>query len=288
MQRRVPVDQLLAVGRAPRTGRPAPAAAAAASGSSGRAAASRTPRNSTSPSRPVAAVGRIQLVDTELGAMRVAGQVDQQVAEDAVDQPRRAGVGLPRTRFGNLLEGDLQFVQRVAAALVHARRLAGRADEAAGKQIRQRRMVVPVARPGCAADRVGAGTGCPAAWGRPAPRGCRRPCRCAGRPGRTSPSPAEPAGPPRTASSCSRTSSSQERAGWMLTSITPGSGVTLIMVDPMVGRRQVAFDRDRRLQLGRRVLDGGHQVQVVLQPFDRRHEDVQPARRAVRRTGPCG
>ena len=35
------------------------------------------------------AVGRVQLVDAELGAVRVAGDVDQQVAEQAVDQPGR-------------------------------------------------------------------------------------------------------------------------------------------------------------------------------------------------------
>ena len=34
-------------------------------------------------------VGRIQLVDAELGAVRVAGQIDEQVAQRAVDDPRR-------------------------------------------------------------------------------------------------------------------------------------------------------------------------------------------------------
>ena len=34
-------------------------------------------------------VGRVQLVDAELGAMRVAGAIDQDVAEDAIDQPGR-------------------------------------------------------------------------------------------------------------------------------------------------------------------------------------------------------
>ena len=35
-------------------------------------------------------VGRVQLVDAELGAVRVARDVDQQMAEHAIDQPRRA------------------------------------------------------------------------------------------------------------------------------------------------------------------------------------------------------
>lgn len=86
------------------------------------------------------AVGRIELVDAELGAMRVAGDVDQHVAEDAVDQPgRRPTLALQR------LEGDFQLVGGVVAAFVDARVLAGRADEEAGKEIGERRMVVPVA-----------------------------------------------------------------------------------------------------------------------------------------------
>ena len=61
------------------------------------------------------AVGREQLVDAELGAMRIAGRVDQDVAEDAIDQPgRRLPAGF------DLAEGDLQLVQGVVARLVAA------------------------------------------------------------------------------------------------------------------------------------------------------------------------
>jgi hypothetical protein len=38
------------------------------------------------------AVRRVQLVDAELGAVGVAGDVDQQVAQQAVDEPRRHGL----------------------------------------------------------------------------------------------------------------------------------------------------------------------------------------------------
>ena len=100
-------------------------------------------RISTQPQPAGRAVGRIQLVDAELGAVRVAGDVDQQVAEDAIDQPRRrTSCRAPRR---SRLHRDLEFVDRVGARLVHARRLAGRADEHAGEQIRQRRMIQPVA-----------------------------------------------------------------------------------------------------------------------------------------------
>ena len=43
-----------------------------------------------------------------------------------------------------LLERDLQFVASIAATFVDARRLARRADERAGEQVRQRRVIVPV------------------------------------------------------------------------------------------------------------------------------------------------
>ena len=106
-------------------------------------------RNSTSPRRPVGRVGRVELVDAELGAVRVAGDVDQQVAEQAVDEPR---LRRPRPR-GSLLEGDLQLVEAVVARLVDARRLARRADEEPGEEVGEARMVLPVGEQ--AAQQVG-------------------------------------------------------------------------------------------------------------------------------------
>ena len=53
------------------------------------------------PQPAAAAVGGVELVDAELGAVRVAGDVDQQIAEDAVHQPRRRAAcarRLARTR----------------------------------------------------------------------------------------------------------------------------------------------------------------------------------------------
>ncbi len=86
------------------------------------------------------AVRREELVDAELGAVRVARGVDQDVAKDAVDQPgRRRLTGL------DLAEGDLELVQRIVARLVDARMLAGRANEQAGEEVGKRRMVEPVA-----------------------------------------------------------------------------------------------------------------------------------------------
>ncbi len=73
--------------------------------------------------------------------MGVAGDIDQQVAQQTVDHPRRDFF----TRLGHLSEGDFHFVERVVARFIDARRLRGRADEQAGKQVRQRWMVMPVA-----------------------------------------------------------------------------------------------------------------------------------------------
>ncbi len=89
---------------------------------------------------PGRAVRRIELVDAELGAVRVAGDVDEQVPEHAVDQPGR-DVAADRR---NLAEGDLHLVERIVPRLVDARRLAGRADEQAGEQVGQAGVVVPV------------------------------------------------------------------------------------------------------------------------------------------------
>src|SRR5947208_5661473 len=63
-----------------------------------------------------------------------SGHVHEQVAEDAVHQPRRHVAVLRESA-----EGDLHFIQAVVAGLVDARRLAGGPDEQAAEQVRQRR-----------------------------------------------------------------------------------------------------------------------------------------------------
>jgi hypothetical protein len=52
----------------------------------------------------------------------------------------------------------------------------------------------------------------------------------------------------------------------MLTSITPGSGVTCSSLQARVARRRVALQHHLHAQLGGRGFDGGEQLQVVLQP----------------------
>jgi hypothetical protein len=121
-------------------GRSARGSAIAAPGSCAGSAASRS--RGTRPVR-AARSGRpaIQLVDADFGAVGVAGDVDQQVAQQPVDQP---GQGRSPCPGAGSAQRDFQFVERVMPRLVDARRLAGRADEQAGKQVGQARMPLPV------------------------------------------------------------------------------------------------------------------------------------------------
>jgi hypothetical protein len=68
-------------------------------------------------------VGRVELVDAELGAMRVAREIGQQVPENAIRQPQGTR---RRVLVRDLIEGDLQLVdgigarQKVSTSLVTA------------------------------------------------------------------------------------------------------------------------------------------------------------------------
>ena len=72
--------------------------------------------------------------------MGVAGDVDQQIPEQPVDEP---GAGV-LAGLGHLRERDLQLVERLVARLVDARRLAGGADEQAGEEVGEGRVALPV------------------------------------------------------------------------------------------------------------------------------------------------
>ena len=90
--------------------------------------------------------------------MRVACDIDQDVAQGAVDQPRRH----VRVNFGivticffltaqlaelrNFSERDFQLIHLIVARFIHARGLAGGPDEHAAEQIAQAGVVVPSAQ----------------------------------------------------------------------------------------------------------------------------------------------
>ncbi|MNL45422.1 hypothetical protein D3C87_1680680 [compost metagenome] len=79
------------------------------------------------------AVRRVEFVDTKLGTVSVASDIDQQVAQQPVDQPRRALF----TRLRHLRESYFQLIQGIVACFVDARCLGRWADEQSGKQIGQ-------------------------------------------------------------------------------------------------------------------------------------------------------
>jgi len=98
-------------------------------------------------------VGAEQLVDAELGSMRVAGEVDEEVPQKAIGLPQRH---VPVAFGGEAIElGErgLELVQAVVARFVDAGSLARGADEPTREQVRERRVVLPVGHE--AADQVG-------------------------------------------------------------------------------------------------------------------------------------
>ena len=141
----------------------------------------------------------------------------------------------------------------VVARLVHARRLARRADEHAREQVRQRRMVLPVGDE--AAQQVGPAQQRAVRRRRAAERDviAAAGARVAAVEHELLGARAASAAPPRTASSVVAISSSHDAAGWMLTSMTPGSGVTVEHPDARIARRRIAFDRRPAARCARAV-----------------------------------
>src|SRR5277367_5661452 len=91
------------------------------------------------------AVRVVELVDAKLCAMRVAGDVGEQVPQRSVGHPRFPWGALgKRSDSVDFGERDLEFVERLGAALVHPRRLRRGADESTGEQVGQRRVPLPI------------------------------------------------------------------------------------------------------------------------------------------------
>ena len=140
------------------------------------------------------------------------------------DRPARADLRL--AWLCSSRESDLQLVDRIVARLVDARVLAGRADEHAREEVRERRVVVPVGDQAARAGRAGAGTASPPAVGPPSTKWLPPPVPV-WRPSSMNFSVREPrlARLRRRGSVVLSTSSAQLFTGWTLTSSTPGSGV---------------------------------------------------------------
>ena len=218
------------------------------------------------------AVGRIELVDADLGAVGVAGDVGQDVAHQPVDEPGRRRGAVARLR--DLGERDLELVQAVVARLVDPRRLAGRADEQPRKQVAEARPPEPVGDE--AFEQV-----------RPAQERAverRRPAdhdMIAAAGARVLAVDHELVGAePRLA----RLFVERLRVGHAFAPAQRRMDVDLDdarvgrdadHIEARVDRRRVALDVQRQPEALRRRLDRGDQLQIVLEPLDRRHEHVE-------------
>src|SRR6516162_937581 len=74
------------------------------------------------------AIGGVKFVEAELSAMSVAGGIYEEIAEEPINQP---GWCVPeQTRLLlQLFESHFEFVNRIVARFINARRLGGWADE---------------------------------------------------------------------------------------------------------------------------------------------------------------
>ncbi len=216
-------------------------------------------------------IRREQLVDAELGAMGVARGVDQQVAEHAVDQPGRR---LPARC--DLAEGDLQLVQRVVAGLVDAGMLAGRADEQAREEIRQRGMIEPVAEQ--ALEQIG-----PAQDRRFGRRRSAQHEVIAAAGAGVAPVDHELLRPEaRRARLLVDDLGAFDEIGPVGRGMDvdldhAGIGRDAEVQDARIAGRRIAFDEDRLGEFLGRVLERRHEVEIVLHPLGRRHEDMEMA-----------
>ena len=226
------------------------------------------------PQAPRGGVGRIQLVDAKLAAVRVARDVDEDVAQRAIDQPRRHLLPVQGAAARDFAQRDFELVELVVARLVHTRGLARGAYEQAAEQVRQRGVVVPVRHQ--AAQQLGA-----------AQKG-RVGGRCAAEHEVVAPAGAgvAPVGHELFGAQARLVRRGVEEFG-VLDELGPvvrgvdvdldhaGVGRDLQHLQAWVARRRVAFEDDLHAQRLRRGFDGGEQVQVVLEPRNRRHEHVQ-------------
>ncbi len=211
-------------------------------------------------------LGRVELVDAELGAMRVAGDVGEQVAVHAIDEPRRTDAG---ARIGHRARRDLELVHRVVARLVDPRRLAGRADEQPRKEIRERGMILPVVQQ--AAQQIGAAQE-----------------RAVGRRGTAEHDVVAAAGSRVPAVEQELLGREAQRArvgierGGLALELAParrGAHVHLEharvgrdahLLDPRIERHRVALEHDRARELLRGVLDRVQELEVVVGARERR------------------
>ncbi len=197
----------------------------------------------------------------------------------------------------HLLERDFEFVQPLDAAFVDARRLAGGADEHAGEQIRQRRVVLPVG------DQAGQHIGAAQEGAVGRRRTAEGDVVAAAGAGVAAVEHELLGGESRQP----RLFVHQRRRVHQLLPVVRGVDVDLDdagvggdqqLFQAPVRRRRIAFDHHRQIVRGGAGFDRRQQVEIVLERGGRRHEHVQTAaarldaQRGVRhrdaQSGRCG
>ncbi len=222
------------------------------------------------PEAPRGPVGRIELVDAELGAMRVPGHIDEQIAQHPVHQPRRRRY----TRRRQLLESQLQLIERIVPRLIYARRLRGRAEEQTGEQVRQRRMVVPVGNQ--AAQHIRASQ-----KGRvPSRRTAQHEVIAAAGAGMPAVEHELLGGQARLMRGLIQMSGARSQLlpamrGMNVDFDDARIGSHAKALQPRIARRLISFHDHGMGKGARGSFDCAHQLEIVLETFGRRHEDIQ-------------
>src|ERR1700757_4110373 len=219
-------------------------------------------------------VGRKQFVDAELGAVSIAGDVDEKIAKQAIDQPRSRRLAFARRRHHR--QRDLELVELVVPRLIDARGLAGRADEQAGEQVGQRGMPLPVQNQ--ALEQVWSAQEGAVSRARSSQRNVIATARAHVATVDHKLVGAEPA---ETRFLVERVRKfdglAPSRGGLDIDLDDAWIGRHLDDVQARVGRRLIAFRMDRHMELGGGRFNDCKELKIVFQPFEGRHEHAKPS-----------
>lgn len=224
-------------------------------------------------------IGGIQLVDAKFSPVSVTGDINQEMPEDAIDQPRQVaaeGSEAVADAFGDLLKSDFQFIQVVIAGFIDTWGLTGRTDEQPRKQIRQRRMIVPASQQ--TPQQIG-------------PAQNRAICR-----GGATQDDVVAASRARMTAILHELFGAQSSKVRFLVQSLRGLRKLVPVVsrldvdfhdsrirgdlevnETVIARWSISFEDDRQLQFSRSGFDGGYQFQIVFHLLNGRQEDVQHA-----------